>query len=181
MSEQNPFEILATRAVYENPWIAVREHRILKPRGGEGIYGIVHFKHRAVGVVPYEAGAVWLVGQYRLPLGLYSWEIPEGGAPFDEDPAACARRELEEETGLIAGKVEKLFSMHLSNSVSDELAIVFLATDLRPGVSAPEDTEELAVRKIPLAELYRLVEAGEITDSITVAATYRLMLRERET
>lgn len=180
MSEDNPFRTLGSRPIYENPWISVTEHRIVKPRGGEGIYGVVHFKNRAVGVVPYERGEIWLVGQYRFPLGIYSWEIPAGGAPFDEPPEACAARELSEETGLRARRIQPLVRMHLSNSVTDELAHIFLATELEPGAADPEDTEELAIRKLPLAEALSLVEDGTITDSLSVAAILRLALLERD-
>jgi 8-oxo-dGTP pyrophosphatase MutT (NUDIX family) len=176
MTTRNPYQILSSRSVYENPWICVTEHAIQKPRGGEGIYGVVHYKNRAVGVVPYADGMVWLVGQHRFPLDQYSWEIPEGGAPLHEELEVCARRELREETGLVAGKLEKLFSMHLSNSVSDEIAHVYLATELRQGPSSWEDTEELALHKVSVDELYQRVLAGEITDSMTVAAAFRLKL-----
>jgi ADP-ribose pyrophosphatase len=180
LSEDNPFRSLSSREVYDNPWIRVVEHQVVKPRGGEGIYGVVHFKNRAVGVVPYDNGKIWLVGQYRFALGLYSWEIPEGGAPYDEPLEACAQRELREETGLRAGRLSKLFSMHLSNSVSDEEAHLFLATELEHGVAEPEDTEELSVKALPLAEIMTLIEAGAITDSLTLAAIFRVALLERE-
>lgn len=173
---KSPFTILGSRPAYDNPWITVTHHRIRKPRGGEGIYGVVHFKNRAVGVVPYEAGDVWLVGQYRFPLGQYSWEIPEGGAPEGESAEDCARRELTEETGLIAGRLTPLLTMHLSNSVTDEIADVYLATELSVGRSEPDDTEELAVRRVPLGEVYRRILAGEITDSLTVAGILRVVL-----
>ena len=176
MTSRNPFVVLSSRRVYENAWIAVTEHAIQKPRGGDGIYGVVHFKNRAVGVVPYADGSVWLVGQHRFPLDQYSWEIPEGGAPLTEDLEDCARRELAEETGLQAGRLEKLFSMHLSNSATDEIAHVFLATDLTQGVPDWEDTEELAIRKVSVRELFEAVLAGEITDGITVATAFRLQL-----
>jgi 8-oxo-dGTP pyrophosphatase MutT (NUDIX family) len=180
MASRNPYVILSSERVYENRWIAVTEHAIQKPRGGEGIYGVVHFKNRAVGVVPYADGKLWLVGQHRFPLDQYSWEIPEGGAPMDEDLEVCARRELCEETGLFAGKLEKLFSMHLSNSVSDEIAHVYLATELRQGRSDWEDTEELALRQVSVDELLEAVLTGDITDSITVATAFRLKLMHLE-
>jgi ADP-ribose pyrophosphatase len=173
---RNPFGLLSSRPVYDNPWIAVTEHLVSKPRGGDGIYGVVHFKNRAVGVVPYERGDIWLVGQWRFPLSRYSWEIPEGGAPFDEDVEACARRELEEEAGLVAGRLTPLLTMHLSNSVSDEVAHVFVATELTRGLVAPDDTEELALRRVSLEDAYREVLAGEITDSMSVAAIFRMKL-----
>lgn len=179
-STKNPFRVLSTRPVYENPWISVTEHHVEKPRGGDGLYGVVHFKNRAVGVVPYEAGNIWLVGQYRFPLELYSWEIPEGGAPDDEDLEECARRELAEETGLRARELEPLLTLHLSNSVTDESAHIFLATGLERGRAEPEDTEDLSVRCLPLEDVYQRVVGGEITDSITVAAVFRLVLLRHE-
>ncbi|HEX5660315.1 MAG TPA: NUDIX hydrolase [Polyangiales bacterium] len=174
----NPFAILSSREVYDNPWISLTEHAVRKPRGGEGIYGVVHFKNRAVGVVPYADGKVWLVGQHRFPLDAYSWEIPAGGAPFHEELEVCALRELAEETGLVASQLQKLFSMHLSNSVTDELAHVYLATELREGASHWEDTEELRVCTLSVDELLQRVLAGEITDSMTVAAAFRLKLMQ---
>lgn len=180
MSEKNPFRTLSSREVYDNPWIRVIDHQVVKPRGGEGVYGVVHFKNRAVGVVPYDNGKIWLVGQYRFPLERYSWEIPEGGAPLGEPLETCALRELQEETGLRAGRLSKLFTMHISNSVTDEVAHVFLATELEPGPPAPEDTEELSVKALPLDEVMKLIEQAVITDSITVASIFRVALLQRE-
>ncbi|HET9959393.1 MAG TPA: NUDIX hydrolase [Polyangiaceae bacterium] len=180
MDEKNPYQVRGCRQIYDNPWITVREHAITTPSGREGIYGVVEFKNQAVGVVPYEAGRIWLVGQYRFPLSAYSWEIPEGGAPHDEAPEACAHRELLEETGLRARRLDKLFSMHLSNSVSNEIAHVFLARELEHGEAQPEDTEQLVVRPVTLSEALALVLSGEITDSMSVAAVFRLELMRRE-
>ncbi len=172
----NPWTTLSSTVQYDNPWIRVTEHAVIHPGGRQGIYGTVHYKNQAVGVAPYEAGQVWMVGQYRYPLGRFSWEIPEGGSPFGEEVLATAQRELAEETGLIASKYEKLLEIHLSNSVSDEWGIVYLATGLTQGIAQPEDTETLHIKKWPLEAVYDAIEAGEITDSLTVAAIYKMML-----
>jgi ADP-ribose pyrophosphatase len=173
----NPWTTLSSRQVYENPWIRVDEHQVLNPSGKPGIYGVVHFKSIATGVVPIdEEGCTYLVGQYRYTLQRYSWEMPEGGGHPEVDPLLSAQRELEEETGLHARHWRELGRAHLSNSVSDELAVMFLAWGLTPGPSQPEETEQLQVKRLPFREAYRLVEEGLITDSMTVIAFLRLRL-----
>ncbi|MGQ9539837.1 MAG: NUDIX domain-containing protein [Armatimonadota bacterium] len=173
----NPWQTLSSTEVYDNPWISVNEHRVIKPSGGEGIYGVVHFKNRAIGVLPLDdEGNTWLVGQYRYTLGQYSWEIPEGGGSLDEDPLYSAQRELREETGMEAEEWQEILRMHLSNSVTDELAIVYLARRLKQGEAQPEDTEQLQVRRVPFEEAYRMVCTGEITDAISVSAILRVKL-----
>jgi len=172
----NPWETLSSRDVFENNWIKLTDHKVITPGGTDGTYGAIHFKNRAVGVVPYEKGYIWLVGQTRYVLDQYSWEIPEGGCPKNEDLEDCALRELQEETGLIATNLKPIVQMHLSNSVSDEWAIVYLATGLTQSQAAPEPTEDISVAKVTLEEFYQRVETGEITDSLSVAACYKLML-----
>jgi 8-oxo-dGTP pyrophosphatase MutT (NUDIX family) len=176
----NPWTTLDRRPIYENPWIAVREDRVVRPDGQSGIYGVVHFKNRAIGVLPVdEDGAIWLVGQYRYPLGQYSWEVPEGGAPEGESAEACARRELREETGLIARHWEHLADVHLSNSVSDELGHLYRATGLEHGPDDPEGTERLEVRRVPWEEAWGMLRRGEITDSLSVIALLQEAIRRR--
>jgi 8-oxo-dGTP pyrophosphatase MutT (NUDIX family) len=178
----NPWTTLDSRVVYDNPWIAVREDRVIRPDGRPGIYGVVQFKNRAIGVLPVDAeGRIWLVGQYRYPLHQYSWEIPEGGGPPDEPVEESARRELREETGLEAGRLELIATAHLSNSVSDELAYIFRATELRPGASAPEGTERLQVRLVEWAEAWEMLRRGEITDSMSVIALLHEAVRRTTT
>src|SRR5919112_3288147 len=150
---ENPWEQVSARVVYENPWILVREDEVLRPDGLPGIYGVVHFKNLAVGVLAVEDGALYLVGQHRYPLGLYSWEIPEGGCPEGEEPLRAAQRELREETGLEAAHWRRLGEAYLSNSVADEYAVWFLATGLVPGEQSPEGTEAITVRRLPLREV----------------------------
>ena len=170
MSMGNPWKILKSDQIYENAWIKLTEHQVINPSGGNGIYGEVHFKNIAIGIVVLDSDhETWLVGQYRFPLKAYSWEIPEGGGSLAVDPIISAKRELQEETGITAATFTEIQRMHLSNSVSDELAIIYLAQDLQMGPSSPEETEELMVRKLPFTEAYQMVLNGEITDSMSVA------------
>jgi 8-oxo-dGTP pyrophosphatase MutT (NUDIX family) len=174
---ENPWKILDTDVKYQNKWIQVTEHQVLNPNGGPGIYGVVHFKNLAIGVVAMdEAQQIYLVGQYRFPLEQFSWEIPEGGGPLAEDPLDAAKRELLEETGLVARHWTPIVHMHLSNSVSDEKGMVYLATGLEQREAAPEETEQLLVRKLPFEEAYQLVKDFEITDSLSIAAIQKIKL-----
>jgi ADP-ribose pyrophosphatase len=171
MDETNPWVTLDSRKIYENNWIGLTEHQVINPAGGAGIYGEVHFKNLAIGILPLdEHHNTWLVGQYRYPLQAYSWEIPEGGGPLGTDPLDSAKRELLEETGLTAGSWQEIQRMHLSNSVSNELAIIYIASNLTQGEAEPEETEQLAIRKLPFAQAFDMVIRGEITDSMSVAA-----------
>ncbi len=177
MPYKNPWTLLSSEQKYDNPWIRVDEHQVLKPNGEPGIYGVVHFKNRAIGIVAIdEHDYVYLVGQYRYPLKKYSWEIPEGGGPQGEAPLEAAKRELLEETGLIAAHWELMLEMDLSNSVSDESCQVFVASGLSLREAQPEDTEELQVRRLPFEKAVELVLAGEITDSVSVAALLKLKI-----
>ncbi len=178
----NPWTTLGSRQVYENPWIRVREDRVLQPDGRPGIYGVVHYRNKAIGVLPVDDdGHVWLVGQHRYPLDLYSWEIPEGGGPEGEEPEETARRELREETGLSAGSLEFLGRSHLSNSVSDEVAYLYRATGLTRGEAEPEGTERLQVRRFDWPEVWAMVQDGRITDAMSVIALLHEALRRAGT
>jgi 8-oxo-dGTP pyrophosphatase MutT (NUDIX family) len=182
MNEQhNPWQIIDQHNAYDNNWITLTHYNVVNPSGGKGIYGKVHFKNVAIGIVPLdEAMNTYIVGQYRFPINIYSWEIPEGGGPLNEDPLNAAKRELLEETGLKAENWVKILDMHLSNSVCDEACAVYVATGLSQHTAMPEETEQLMVKKIPFDEVYQMVCNGKITDAVTVAAILKtkLMLLE---
>lgn len=173
----NPWTLLNEHVAYESPWIRVNHHEVLNPAGNPGTYSVVHFKKLAIGVLPIdEEGYTCIVGQYRFPIGQYSWEIPEGGGDFDIEPVVSAQRELLEETGLVAAKWELIQQMYLSNSATDELVYIFLATQLTQEKPQPEENEQLQIRKLYFNELYELVLKGEVLDSLTVAAVLKLRL-----
>lgn len=177
----NPWKILSEKKIYDNPWIKVTEYSVLNPMGKQGIYGKVSFKNRAVGVVALDKDLnVFLVGQYRFTLNQYSWELPEGGSPFEETLLDTAKRELTEETGIKANQWEHILDLHLSNSVTDEFGCIYLATDLEFGEAEPEETEELMVKKLHLDAAIELVYSGEITDSLTIAGLLRTKLLSLE-
>ncbi|MGB3618644.1 MAG: NUDIX hydrolase [Catalinimonas sp.] len=167
--EQNPWRTLGAREVYDNAWINVRECDVIHPNNRPGIYGVVSFKNKAIGIIPLDDDLnTWIVGQWRYPLGLYSWEIPMGGGPLNDDVLTSAQRELEEETGLRAADWSELMRIHTSNSVTDEDGYVFVARGLQQGQTRFDDTEIIKIRKLPLRDAVRMVLDGQITDSISV-------------
>lgn len=174
---ENPWKTLKIRKAYDNPWIQVTHRDVLNPAGNPGIYGVVHFKNIAVGIIPLDKDLnTWLVGQYRYTLDQYSWEITEGGCPLGNAPLDAAKRELQEETGIIAKKWTKILDTHLSNSVTDEYGVVYVAEELDFGESMPEETEDLAVKKLPFDEALDMVLRGEITDSLSIMGLLRVKI-----
>ncbi|MDJ0938351.1 MAG: NUDIX hydrolase [Woeseiaceae bacterium] len=166
---------LNSRVIWENPWMRVLEDRVINPRGGENDYGHIQFLNRAVAIVPIDDDEhTWLVGQHRYTLDAYSWELPMGGAPLNEDLLAAAQRELLEETGLSAKQWTEVMRLHLSNSITDETGIVFVAEELAAGEPDFDETEVLDIRRLPLAEAVAMAESGEITDALSVVALLRV-------
>ncbi len=175
---ENPWKTLSTSLKYENPWIRVEEHQVLNPSGKEGIYGTVHFKNIAIGIIPIdEEGNTWLVGQYRYPLNCYSWEIIEGGGKIGISPLESAQRELLEEAGIMAEHWELLTTLHTSNSVTDEVGMIYIARNLSFVQSQPEETEQLVVKKIPMKDALEMVLHNQITDSISMIGIMRYWLK----
>lgn len=172
-----PWSVASSKVVYDNPWIRVTEYQAIAPTGRPALYGKIGFKSQATGVVPlHDDGTVTLVGQNRFSLANYSWELPEGGAPHGEDPLDGAKRELAEEVGLQAADWRPILRMELSNSVTDEIAYGFLAMDLSPTDTAPDETEDLAVVRVPFREALDAAIAGHMPDAITVALLLRTHL-----
>ncbi len=170
MKTDNPWITKNTTVIYQNPWIKVEEHDVINPAGKDGIYGTVHFKNKAIAIIPIDQdGNTWLVGQFRYPLNQYSWELPMGGGLIGIDILQSAKRELKEETGLTAEKWTEIMRIHTSNSVTDEEGIVYLAEGLTQGETEFEDTEVLQIRKLPFAEVLEMVMKGSITDGISIA------------
>ncbi len=173
--DANPWKTLQIREVFDNPWIRVTAEDVIKPGGSPGTYGKVSFKNLACGIVPVaDNGDTWLVGQYRYTLGSYSWEIPMGGVPQGEDPLAGAQRELREETGLTARNWQPLLHCHVSNSITDEAGIAFLAEELTEGEPDFDDGEDIQIRRLPFKDALHMVMQGEITDLLSMAAVFKL-------
>lgn len=170
-NNHSPWKTLNIKPVYKNPWIEVEEHDVINPSGKESIYGIVKFHNYAIGILPVDQdGNIWLIGQHRYPFDAYTWEIPEGGGNISQDPIVNAKRELLEEAGIVANNWQLIQEIQVSNSVTNERGFIYLATDLRFTENAPDEDEELAIKKIHFTEAYEMMERGEILDSLTVIA-----------
>lgn len=174
---RSPWITQSTRAVYANQWISVSESTVITPRGAPGMYGVVHFKQRGVGVIPVDAeGQTTLVGQYRYPLSRYAWEIPSGGGDPGEASAQTAIRELQEETGLAASALHPLLTVASTDSVADEWLDAYVAWDLAEGTGAPDETEQLLLHRAPLAHAFHWARTGAIFDALSAMALMRLEL-----
>lgn len=180
-NKENPWKTLNKNKVYENPWIKVEHHEVLNPSGHPGVYGTVAFQNIAIGVIPIDENKyTYLVGQFRFPLDAYSWEIPEGGCTLNTDPLGAAKRELREETGIVAAGWNELQTIHTSNSVTDEFGIIYSAEKLEFFEAKPDDDEDLVVQKILLKDVLQMVRQGKITDSLSLAGILRLHLERPE-
>lgn len=172
--DANPWTVRGISRPFENDWFRIDTHDVLHPNGAPGAYSVIRIRRLAVGVLPIAAnGHVHLVGQWRFPLGRYSWEIPEGGAEPGESARVCAERELAEEAGLRAAALQPILEMDMSNSLTDERAVIFLASELTSTARAPDHTEVFKHRTAPFADVLARVAAGQIRDSLTVAAVLR--------
>lgn len=170
-----PWTARAPERLHDNPWFALDVYDAVAPTGVAATYYGLHYKNAAAGVIPlHNDGTITLVGQWRFPFRVYSWELPEGGAPLDEAPIDGARRELREEAGLTARELRLILTMQLSNASSDETAYLYLATGLAAVAREPDATEALAVARVSFREALAAAVRGEIADSLTVAGLLRL-------
>lgn len=169
------------RTRFSNPWIELVEFDAIAPTGHQTHYAVVRFHKRAVGVLPLHAdGTVTLVGQQRFPTAGYSWEMPEGGADAGESPLEGGRRELAEEVGLTATEWTEVLRLELSNSITDERAVCYLAQGLAPCEVAPDETEQFDIVRVPFRDLLAEIAAGRVQDSLTVATALRVYHMARE-
>lgn len=169
-SSQNKWQLKSSKEVYDNAWIRVEHDEVITPTGTDGVYGRIHFKNKAIAIIPIDNELnTWIVGQYRYTLKEYSWELPMGGGPVGEDILASAQRELQEETGITADQWTQILRLHTSNCVCDEEAFVYVAESLSFGETSFDETEDLAIKKLPFSELLQMCMDGQITDAITVA------------
>ncbi|MGN6208039.1 NUDIX domain-containing protein [Asticcacaulis sp.] len=166
---------VTSETIFQNPWIRVESHDVIAPTGNTAHYGLVKFANRAIAVLPlHDDGTVSLVGQARFAVNAYSWELPEGGGPHDEDPRQAAIRELREETGLVAADLREILSFDMSNSVTNEVAVCFLATGLSQSDTAPDETEAFEYARVPFKALLEAVIKGQVRDGLTVVSVLRV-------
>ncbi len=176
-----PWTDAGGRTVYENPWLRLTEHNATAPTGAPALYAVLRPRNLAVGVLPiHEDGTVTLVGQSRFACADFSWEMPEGGAPFDEDPLEGVRRELAEEAGLKADHWLEVLQMQMSNSVTDERAVAWLCWGLSPAPVAPDPTEVIVTARTPFMTLIDAIGRGQVQDAFTVATALRAYHMARE-
>lgn len=167
---KNPWKTLSSRTALKNKWVNITEHKVIKPDGRKGEYFVVR-KRPAVFVVPVtEKLETYLIGLWRYPTGLFSWEVVGGGSD-NQKPLVAAKRELQEEAGLKAKTWKQIGTFQSFNGMSDELSYTFLATGLKPA-NHNEQAEEgiMEVKKVPIEKTIQMIKNGEITDGQTIAA-----------
>jgi len=169
----NPWKLKSAKMVYDNPWMTVFHDEVTTPGGSSGLYGTVHFKNHAIGIVPVDNhGNTWLIGQYRYALKRWTWEIPEGGCPLETDPLDTAKRELKEEAGLTAETWKLISEVDVSNCITDEIGFIYMATGITVGEAEPDESEELELIKLPFSEAIEMVSNGEIRDTISIIGLF---------
>jgi len=169
----HPYQTLASKTVYENPWIRVREDKIIRPDGKEGIYGVMESRDSVMVVVLSGKKEIYVVNVYSYPDRSWNWELPGGGGD-DEDAVVASKRELLEETGIIAEDWTLLGKMRVCNGLMTERQSTYLARNLTmTNNKAAED--EAVVRDgrfYSLTEIHIMIEQGKIDDGQSLASLY---------
>lgn len=173
-------QTLETKRVYENRWMKVREDRIVYPDGRESIYGVVEKNDAAMIFAMDEEEGVYLVEQFRYPVGRRFWELPQGAWQDHEnvDPLTLARGELREETGLTAAEMMYLGQAYEAYGFASHKCHIFLATGLQMGKPSLDIEEQgLICRRFPIGEAIEMIVRGDIKDVGTIAAFGLLKLK----
>ena len=174
MKGTNPWRTLSSRIVYENAWVRVREDQVTRPDGGSGIYGVIEIP-ASVGIVAIDdQDQIALVGQWRYPLGRYSWEIPRGGSHGAPDILGVAQRELAEEVGVEAAEWQQIGTVDVCNGVTNDVQHFFLATGLRPASAHQDPFEQVIAEWQPFSRALEMVMKGGITEVCSVAAILKV-------
>lgn len=169
----NPWKQKSSRQVYKNAWIRVREDKVIRPDGKQGIYGVVEIAPAVVVVPIRDDGKVLLLGQWRYVLGRYSWEPPNGGTKPGEAPRIAARRELREEGGLLARRLVPLGTTDQSNGVTTDVGHLYLGLSLKQVSAQPDQEEQFQFCWVPLKVAIEMAVSGKITEGLSVAALLR--------
>jgi len=171
-SYMSEIKTLESKIVYQNKWMLVREDKIARPSGAEGIFGVVE-KPDFVVIIPVAGNDIYLVEQYRYPVQARYWELPQGSweENTDADPLDVAIGELREETGLIAQKMIYVGHQYLAYGYSNQGYHIYIATDFDQQTTSLDAEEEgLVSKKFTLAAFEKMIKSGIIKDASTVNA-----------
>lgn len=170
---ESPWRTVSSHEIYRNPWLTVTEYDVLRPDGERGIYGVVDPGPNVTIVALENDETIWLIREFSYPLQRARWILPTGRVEPGEDPMRAAQRELAEEVGLQAASWDKLGAFPLSGGISTQISHAYLARELHRGAAAPEGTERIEPRQMPLGQAYAACLDGAISDAPVVLAIWR--------
>lgn len=173
MQNHNPLKTVSSKTVYKNPWMRVREDSVIRPDGSNGIYGVVESKDSVVIVAMNDLKEMYLIRSFSYPVSSWRWGLPGGGGD-DEHPEVASKRELAEETGIIANKWTRLGKTRVSSGLMTERMTVYLAQDLTFGDRFDADDKGLIDQGkfVSAANIDAMIAADEIDDAQTITGIY---------